>query len=227
MGPAPKFDRVKFLELAKRGLTGREIEIEMGMSQGHSTRLAQILGVTLKKWWDGKYEQQPPADLVARYAGQAAHFLPVANGRFAVVDASDKEFVGSRWCLNAGGYAYRHAVGKKPILLHQLILGVAPGGQFVDHINGDRLDNRRCNLRFVDIYQSNRNRGPQRGRKLKGFVVVNGRFLARIRVDGGKVLHIGSYSSEIEAARAYDAAARRHHGEFARLNFADDAGSLP
>jgi len=71
--------------------------------------------------------------------------IPLRCGLFAIVDAADYEWLSRyRWFLCGAGYAARHAPGKT-ILMHREIMQ-APAGMVVDHINGNRLDNRRCNL---------------------------------------------------------------------------------
>lgn len=106
--------------------------------------------------------------------------------------------------------------------MHRLIMA-APKGVEVDHVNGDGLDNRRANLRLVTRSQNAKNLPAQEGRAspFKGVMIRKGRngvrFLAAIQQDRER-LKIGTYASEHEAARAYDAAARLFHGAFARTN---------
>ena len=97
--------------------------------------------------------------------------------------------------------------------------GLEIDGLQVDHINRDKLDNRRENLRPATGSQNKANKGPRQGKAFKGTdLLPSGRF----RAQGGlnrKAVHIGVFDTEIEAARAYDAWAIIHHGEFAWLNF--------
>ncbi|MGD9110575.1 MAG: AP2/ERF family transcription factor [Phycisphaerales bacterium] len=91
----------------------------------------------------------------------------------------------------------------------------------VDHINHNSLDNRRANLRLATIAQNNMNRRPWKGTsKYKGvtFHRRQKRFIARVTVNG-KRLHLGSFINEIDAARAYDEAAKKYYGKYACLNF--------
>lgn len=104
---------------------------------------------------------------------------------------------------------------------HRVIMS-APSGMQVDHINGNTLDNRRCNLRICTSAENGRNRKPRKGGS-SGYKGVcwnkpAQKWQARIMV-GGKSISLGYFDDEVEAARAYDAAACEFHGDFARLNF--------
>jgi HNH endonuclease/AP2 domain len=101
----------------------------------------------------------------------------------------------------------------------------SPKGSIVDHIDGNGLNNQRTNLRFVTHAQNMANRRLFAGRRFKGTVPPRGRskkWEAQIRVDGKRV-GLGRHHTEEEAARAYDAAAREHFGEYATLNFPNGA----
>lgn len=105
----------------------------------------------------------------------------------------------------------------------QYMHALLTGWPLVDHINGDGLDNRRANLRSATPAQNVRNarkRSTASSSRFKGASLYRrtGRWRAYIDV-GGKEQHLGYFATEIDAARAYDAAALHHFGEFARLNF--------
>lgn len=137
--------------------------------------------------------------------------IPVGKSNFAIIDDKDLEMVSSyRWALCSKRYAAAWH-NSKTILMHRLILN-PPIGLFVDHVNGDGLDNRRSNLRHCDYRQNGANRKPK-GRFL-GVQMRDGRFRAYI-----KKTYLGVFNSERDAAIAYDTAARVEHGEFANLNF--------
>lgn len=104
-------------------------------------------------------------------------------------------------------------------LLHRFILG-AKRGQEVDHRNGDPFDNRRCNLRFATRAENMRNRRANRlyrSTPFKGVTHDRKYFRARISVNGRSV-SLGCFPNAVAAARAYDVAAKRLHGAFARPN---------
>lgn len=99
-------------------------------------------------------------------------------------------------------------------------------GLVVDHINGDPWDNRRCNLRYCTTAENVRNRKKPRGQwknPYKGvYLHSGGKFQARITFEG-RAHALGVHLTAEDAARAYDEAATRLHGKFARLNFPSEA----
>lgn len=115
-------------------------------------------------------------------------------------------------------YAYREVAGSLRGM-HQDVLGVKPG-LLVDHQDGNGLNNVRSNLRYASQSenQQNRRKSAPGASRFKGVTVLPLRYVARIKV-GDKTLQLGTFESEEEAARAYDAAAIEHFREFACLNF--------
>lgn len=157
--------------------------------------------------------------------------IPLSRGLVALVDDADFESIGKiKWSALASGakiyaaHQWRHPGGEKSAVLMHRLITEACGRLQVDHINGDGLDNRRANLRLCTKAQNAKNR-KQRP-PASGFKGVyrrddgrgsGKRFRALISVDGQRV-NLGAFPSALDAARAYDAAARRLHGEFASLN---------
>lgn len=148
--------------------------------------------------------------------------IPLANGKGeALIDVSELHRVEVySWHIQTGrtrrhvSYAMTE-VGRHPLYMHQLITGFPR----TDHINGDGLDNRWCNLREATRSQNGANSGPRGGSsQFKGVCRTERCWIAAIRVDG-KLHHLGCFHDEVEAARAYDAAARETWGTFAWLNF--------
>ncbi len=101
----------------------------------------------------------------------------------------------------------------KAIYLHRCLLK-AKRGQFVDHVNGDTLDNRRFNLRLATNQQNQWNQRTVRGKvPYKGVTLDNGKYRARIR-NGKQKLSLGVYATAEDAANAYLAASKRLFGKF-------------
>lgn len=108
-------------------------------------------------------------------------------------------------------------------MMHRQILGLAHNDpRNGDHKNGDKLDNRRSNLRIASSVENRQNVGIRKnnrsGYKGVSWSRVANKWHAYITVNWKKV-HLGSFDNIIEAARAYDASALYHFGEFACLNF--------
>lgn len=145
------------------------------------------------------------------------------------VDSDMAHLADYSWSLHEtkpGQYYARRLVGnsrKKSacVYLHHEVIGKPPKGHVVDHINGDKLDCRKENLRVVTYSQNNQNmRSGGGSSQYKGVSLekASGRWYASIRVSG-KSKSLGRWGTEAEAARAYDVAASKAFGEFARLNF--------
>lgn len=132
------------------------------------------------------------------------------------------------WRLTDKGYAQRAVVvrGKKiHTTMHRQILGLTSDDKrFVDHVNGNRTDNRRCNLRVCTRSQNGYNQGlPKHNTSgFKGVCLRNGRWIAGIK-SNGKKKHLGSFETPEAAYAAYCSAARELHGEFANLGAASDS----
>lgn len=154
--------------------------------------------------------------------------IPLTYGFAATVDDVDYESVcGFAWRTlrrEHTNYAVRSVRingAKVSVYMHRLILD-APRHLFVDHRNGNGLDNRRENIRPCTRQQNAWNKRGK-GRRLKGayFSVRRGVFDSVITANG-KRYPLGAFETEIEAALAYDTAAKQFFGEFACLNFPNE-----
>jgi AP2 domain/HNH endonuclease len=123
-----------------------------------------------------------------------------------------------RWSVDKGLHTFYARCISKRISMHRLLV---PGATDVDHRDGNGLNNRRNNLRPASRSQNSGNARPRRGgtSKYKGVTLTPaGAWEARISPNG-KTVRLGTFKSQTEAARAYDAASLKYFGEFARLNF--------
>lgn len=129
--------------------------------------------------------------------------------------------VGMRWYINAEGYAYTSTKidGRwRSVLMHRLIMGLPLGDKRqIDHVNGNRLDNTRTNLRLCNTKQNQANRGKNSnntsGYKGVRWDRVRGMWIATIGVDG-RDIKLGAFFTSDEARRAYADASKKYHGEF-------------
>ena len=116
---------------------------------------------------------------------------------------------------------YYNPSNKTQKKLHRLITN-AKTGEVVDHINGNGLDNRKCNLRLTTQRGNNKNARKRRNAKTSNYKGTHfskgeSKWKAQIQVDGKK-MSLGTYLTEIEAAKAYNRAALKYHKEFAYIN---------
>ncbi len=149
------------------------------------------------------------------------------QGKFALVDEEAFERVSQyswsgvrgRSCWYARAWL-RRPDGRTKLALHRFIMGVDDSSTLVDHRNGDGLDCRKENLRVVTESQNRMNTRKKRGGSTyKGVALLpNGKFRAVVRAFN-KIYYLGRFDTPEEAARAYDAEARRMHGQHGRYNF--------
>jgi hypothetical protein len=157
-----------------------------------------------------------PVNLIEQESAVAK--IPLTQGKTALIDAADFSRVSAfRWIALRNGRNW-YAMRWPGIYMHRLILGVRE----VDHINGNGLDNRRCNLR-----PATRSQQMQNSRKrldtsslYKGVYwdKTYGIWRAQIRING-RAISLGRFDNEVEAAKAYDKAAKEAFSEYARTNF--------
>lgn len=150
-----------------------------------------------------------------------AKAIPLTQGKYAIVDEEDYEKVIKHdWSFDANGYAISSSVGK----MHRFILEVIDPKLLGDHINMDKIDNRKCNLRVATSGQNNFNKKSIGGRsKYKGVTKCGAKWRARIALDRYRK-HIGVFDTEEQAAMAYDELAAHLYKEFAYLNFPKQEG---
>jgi len=140
-----------------------------------------------------------------------------AKQGYAIVDKEDAWVDKQKWSLSKRGYP---ATGRGATL-HHAIMGKPEKGMCVDHINRDRLDCRKENLRFVSYSENAQNISKQKNNTsgYRGVTKIkpSGRWHAMVKVNY-KNIHLGNFIDKEEAARAYNKAAKQYFGEFAVLN---------
>lgn len=154
--------------------------------------------------------------------------IPLTHGDVTVIDFDDADLIHSKWAANYYHYAIRSgkAHEHKVIWMHRVILARIIGrdlrdDEFCDHIDNDPLNNRRSNLRLATSAQNVRNTraGKNNNSGYKGVHFHKGgkRWRAQITVDY-KVISLGYFDTAESAALAYNEAASKYYGEFAKLN---------
>lgn len=157
--------------------------------------------------------------------------IQLTQGQVALVDDKDfEELSRHRWqakwnpcskTFYAKRTIYLPDGRRTTVWMHREILGLTDPGVEVDHRDHDGLNNRRENLRACTEWQNqqNRRKGAACSSRFKGVYWFKRTGKWRAQIKSGKVIHVGYFASEEDAARAYDAASRKAFGEFALTNF--------
>jgi len=156
--------------------------------------------------------------------------IPLTQGKVTLVDDKDYDRVQKfKWQAletSPGLWYAVHGFGRSSLFLHRYLLKATPN-QECDHVNGNGLDNRCDNLRLCsksqNIANSRKTRsygGHPTSSEYKGvnWHKARRKWIAYITVQYRRK-HLGYFTTEVEAALAYDAAARQYFGEYAHPNF--------
>lgn len=149
-------------------------------------------------------------------------FIKLTNRGYALVDDCDYRCL-MKYPWYRRGYAVRHYCGKM-ILMHREVarrMGLDLSN-CIDHVNGNKLDNRRCNLRAATQAENNRNNHVIRSNT--GYKGVSkdkyGKYRSQIGFNG-EAIYLGRFDTPEQAAEAYNKAAKEMFGVFAHLNIID------
>lgn len=161
--------------------------------------------------------------------------IPLRGGYIALVDEEDFAYLSQhKWRRTHHGrssYVSTQIAGKQTYM-HRLIMN-PPDEIMVDHINGDGLDNRRANLRHATPQQNSMNRVRSKENSASKYLGVflgrDGKSWRAQIVVNTKLIYLGVFRTQREAALAYNEASRLHNGEFASLNEIPDhdPGDVP
>lgn len=154
----------------------------------------------------------------------ALYTIPLTKGKVATVDKKDYKYLKQwKWYCDVCGYAARSAIidGRKSRVIMHRVIAKTPEDMCTDHINMDRLDNRRKNLRIVNKSQNGMNRLVNKGREIPYKGVSFRKDSEKYRAYGTKDkkrVWLGEYDNPIDAAKKYNKFAKRVYGEYANLN---------
>ena len=148
--------------------------------------------------------------------------IQLTQGKVALVDDEDFERLNQwKWFAAKSGNTY-YAKRFGNIRMHRVVMGVTSlHNLIVDHCSGDGLDNRRQNLRVCSSMENSANRRSAKNSSSKylgvSYEIGRNKWVARI-TSNKKVIRIGYFKTEENAATAYNMFAERVHGQFANLN---------
>lgn len=168
-----------------------------------------------------KLRRQKPLSILFRNSMQK---ITLNQSKFAIVDDEVFEYLNQfNWTVDVSGYAIRNYPRGTRQYMHRVITQ-PDKNKVIDHINGNKLDNRMVNLRVCTQKQNTRNRNAININNTTGFmgVIIDKRqpgkpFIARITVNG-KLKSGGGFQTAIEAAKKYNELAREYFGKYAFQN---------
>jgi len=184
---------------------------------------ANINLVTLTETCRNFKPQRTPRRPVTQPADPSIRLIPLTRGRAAIVDAADYETLSKfKWYLSKNRSKEYAAMiqGPKRLHMHRYIKN-PPKGLIIDHIDGNGLNNTRKNLRICTHSQNNYNKPGRKNKssKYKGVSKTKYNKWAAFIGHNYKNIYLGEFTDEIDAAKAYDTAAKKYHKQFAYLNF--------
>lgn len=219
----PKIDRTGETRLMNNGLKAKIIHYQDSLHIDIEFENGQIVEDRTYRWF--KLGKIRCPNIVEYYDGYAkiTNVNIVPNFSF-LVDIEDVDKVKNvLWHDNKSGGDAPYAFNNKLGFLHRYIMS-APSGMDIDHRGQDTLDNRKSNLRACTNYDNNLNK-PARMNNKSGYKGVcwhraSNKWMVQLNYNGKRV-HYSLHEDIKDAARAYNSAALKYHGEFAKLNILD------
>lgn len=209
-----RIDRTGEVRMMNNGLLATIIKYRNALDMDIEFRNGEIVrGIRYRTFKDGKIKCPMIVEDIDDY-------IKVTNPNISfefLCDTDDLEIMNNGyWSMDAYGYAYNKKIGK----FHRAIMG-NPIGAEIDHINHNKKDNRKNNLRICTHAENLRNvtkhLNNSSGYKGVSWNKQRNKWHARIEVNGNDK-HPGYYDDKLEAAEAYNEAAIRYHDEYACLN---------
>jgi hypothetical protein len=154
-----------------------------------------------------------------RIEGKIAIFKTRRNIEFIVDASKAKKVCKYSWCLGSHGYMVAH-INNKVTSLHRFLFEDYDG-KYIDHVNGEKLDNRLNNLKFANDFQNahNLNINTRNKSGYKGVFYLKDEKKWRVNITAyKKQYYLGTFDDKLEAALAYNESAKKLHGKFACLN---------
>lgn len=146
--------------------------------------------------------------------------ISLTSGKYAIISSSDYEKIKHiKWHYSSCGYAMGRNLNKEKVYMHRLLIG-AKKGEYVDHIDGNKLNNRKDNLRICTQSENMRNSTKRANCSSIYKGVCNSKtrgWISYITLNK-KRKTLGYHKSEVEAAENYNENAVKMHGKFCKLN---------
>lgn len=164
-------------------------------------------------------------DYIEPLSVPGAKWIQLGYNKFALVDEIDFKRLSNRLWSCHKGYAVSRGKDNDEVVfisMHRYILRLNSRDPEVDHVNGDRLDNRKSNLRLATraLNAANRiNRGSGSNSGYRGVYKTKNNYFTSMITHEQQQIYLGTYNDIRFAAEAYDEAARDYFGQYARLNF--------
>lgn len=159
--------------------------------------------------------------------------IPLTMGLFALIDDDDFDKINAhKWFARKSSNTFYAATwtgdwrDRKMLHMHHLVSGTPEKGYCIDHKDGNGLNNQKANHRLCTIAQNSKNRRSYGTSRFLGvsYMKANKKWRSYIQVNGQNK-YLGIFLSQHEAALAYNNAAIKYHGEFAKLNVLPDTAS--